>query len=167
MHKYFKIAGVVGALVAASALNAATTSTTFPVTARVLPNCLVAADPLAFGDYTPTAGDLDAAGQVRVRCSVGTAFSVALNAGGTVGATVTNRLMLSGANQLSYSLFTDAARTANWGNTVGTMPTGTGGGFASGAAVLFPVYGRIVDSVANQSMPAGNFTDTVTVTVNY
>ncbi len=65
-------------------------------------------------------------------------------------------------------LFTDAARTTNWGQTIGTdTVTGTGAGFAVANAVALNVYGRVPDTVANQSVPAGNYTDTVTVTVTW
>lgn len=143
--------------------GAATTTTTFPVTATVLKACAVNANPLAFGTYDPTAAAaLDATTTLSVLCTVGTSFTVGLNAGTSTGATVTARKMTSGANTLAYALFQEAARTNNWGNTPGTdtPPAVT-------APVLpstLTVYGRIAPG---QNVPAGAYTDTVTVTVNY
>src|SRR4051812_6590950 len=50
-----------------------------------------------------------------------TSYNVGLNAGNGSGATVTNRMMSgsSGAT-LPYTLYRDAARTSNWGQTSGT-----------------------------------------------
>lgn len=143
--------------------GAATTTTTFPVTATVLKACAVNANPLAFGTYDPTAATaLDATSTLSVLCTVGTSFTVGLNAGTSTGATVTARKMTSGANTLAYALFQEAARTNNWGNTPGTdtPPAVT-------APVLpstLTVYGRVAPG---QNVPAGAYTDTVTVTVNY
>jgi spore coat protein U-like protein len=66
-----------------------------------------------------------------------------------------------GANRLKYSLFSDSARTTNWGDTVGrdTVPaTGTG------AAQTFRVFGRIP---ASQPLPPGGYADTITVTLTF
>jgi len=147
----------------ASNARAATTTTTFPVTATVLKACAVNANPLAFGTYDPTAATpLDATTTLSVLCTVGTSFTVGLNAGTATGATVTSRKMTSGANTLNYALFQEAARTNNWGNTPGTdtPPAITAPVLAS----TLTVYGRIA---AGQNVPAGAYTDTVTVTVNY
>jgi spore coat protein U-like protein len=52
---------------------------------------------------------------------------------------------------LNYSLYTDAARTINWGNTTGNELTGTGNASIN-------VYGQIA---AGQSVAPGTYTDTV------
>ncbi|MFB9059440.1 MULTISPECIES: Csu type fimbrial protein [Sphingobium] len=151
------------ALCAISPGQAATTTTTFPVTASVLTACAVSANPLNFGNYDPTsATPLDATTNLSVLCTVGTSFTVGLNAGAASGATVTARRMVNGANILNYALYREAARTNIWGNTPGTdMPPAT-------TAPILPtaltVYGRIP---AGQNVPAGGYADTVTVTVNY
>ena len=62
---------------------------------------------------------------------------------------------------VSYNLYRDAARTQEWGTTVGTN-TGTGAG--NGQIQTIPVYGR----VAPQATPApGVYTDTITITVTF
>ena len=101
--------------------QAATATTTFQVSATVLTACAVTANPLNFGNYDPTSATaLDITTTFSVLCTVGTSFTVGLNAGTTSGSTVTNRRMVNGANLLNYSLFRDAGRTNNWGNTPGT-----------------------------------------------
>jgi spore coat protein U-like protein len=150
-------------LLIAPAAQAVTTTTTFPVTATVLKACIVTANPLAFGNYDPTAATaLDGSTTLSVLCTVGTSFTVGLNTGTASGATVTTRRMTSGANTLGYGLYQEAARTNNWGNTPGTdTPLAT---TAPVLASTLTVYGRIP---ASQNVPAASYADTITVTVNY
>lgn len=145
------------------AAQAATTTTTFAVTATVQPSCTVSATPLAFGSYNPlSATPLDATSTITVNCTTGTSYTVGLNAGGTSGATVTTRQMLLSTNSLNYTLYRDTGRTNNWGNTPGTDTPASA--TATTTAATLTVYGRIP---ALQNVPAGNYTDSVTVTVNY
>lgn len=142
--------------------HAATTTTTFPVTATVLTSCVVTATPLVFGNYDPTsATPLDAANTLIVTCTTGTAYNVGLDAGTGSGATVTIRKMTSGANTLNYTLYQEAARTTIWGNT---PPTNT----VNATAVVLPtthtIYGRVS---GGQNVPASLYADTITVTVTY
>jgi spore coat protein U-like protein len=151
------------ALLLPSAGRAVTTTTTFAVTATVLKSCVVSANPLSFGSYDPTsATPLDASTTLSVLCTVGSSFTVGLNAGTGTGSTVTARKMTNGANTLNYALYQEAARANNWGNTPGTdTPPAT---TAPVLATALTVYGRIP---AGQNVAAGGYTDTVTVTVNY
>jgi spore coat protein U-like protein len=158
-----------GALLAgagsASAANPATT--TFTVTATVLKNCTVSAGALTF-NYTPGAGAVTNTSTVTVNCTKGTPFTTALTAGTTTGTTIAQRLLNDGAagDTLQYNLYTSPAMTTVWGTTVGTNTVaGTGGGMA--VAVNQQVTGQVVDSAANQAVPPGTYTDTITVNVAY
>jgi spore coat protein U-like protein len=170
MRKFMLALAGAGALTAAAgSAVAATATTTFQVTATVNANCLVSANALNFGTYAPTAGDVDMNSTLSVRCTRNTPFTVALNAGSTTGGTFAQRLMAAGAETLQYNLYTSAARSTVWGdgtNSTATMP-GTGAGLAVANAQTLTVYGRLVDSVANQTVPAGSYADTITVTVTY
>ncbi len=149
-------------LFAAAPASAQTATTTFPVTATVLTSCSVTANPLAFGNYNPTSATaLDATTTMSVLCTVGTSFTVGLNAGTAAGATVTTRQMSNGTSRLNYALYQEAARTTNWGNTPATSPAPI---TAPVAASTLTVYGRVP---ALQNVPAGSYTDTITVTVSY
>lgn len=150
-------------LIAPQMAQAATATTTFPVTANVLTACVVTANPLNFGSYDPTSATaLDASTTLNVLCTVGTSFTVGLNAGTATGATVTTRKMTQGANTLNYALYREAARTNNWGNTAGTdTPPAT---TAPIGVTPLTVYGRVP---AGQNVPSGGYADTITVTVNY
>lgn len=147
------------ALGIAPSANAATATTTFAVTATVQAGCTVSAGTLAFGTYTSVVANNTST--ITVTCTNSTTYNVGLNAGATGGATVTTRQMLNGAAALNYTLFSDAARTKNWGNTVGTD---TVAGTGNGAAQALTVYGTVPGA---QYPTPGGFGDTVTATVTY
>ncbi|WP_432207758.1 Csu type fimbrial protein [Burkholderia pyrrocinia] len=138
---------------------AATATATMAVTATVDSTCLITATPLAFGAYAGT--QTDATSTLSVTCSNTTPYNVGLDAGLATGATVTSRAMTITGASLLYSLFQDAGRTTNWGNTVGTD---TVAGTGTGSAQALTVYGRIA---AGQFVTPGAYTDTITATVTY
>ena len=153
------------AMAAGSASAASPATTTLNVTANVASNCLVTAAPLAFTDYDAS-GTVDGSANLSVNCSKGTLYTVKLGSG--VNGTIAQRLLSDGTNDLEYNLFTSAARTTVWGETVGTNTVAdTGRGMSSTKANTHTVYGTIANSVANQDAPTGLYTDTVAVTVEY
>jgi spore coat protein U-like protein len=164
----------VAAVAAMGAAQAATDTTTFKVKLTVTESCLIGATlptDVSFANQARTAAalTLDAAGQLNVNCTVGTAYNIGLNGGlnatipaGTAAPVAGNRRMRLGAttNYVPYELYSNAARTTFWGNTIGTSTlTGTG----TGASVAVPVYGRVTSA----NVPAGAYEDTVTATVTY
>jgi spore coat protein U-like protein len=133
------------------------------------PACTVSATNLSFGQYVTSSGSAaDTTGNIAVTCSglanllVG--YTIALSTGAS--GSYAPRTLTSGANTLNYNLYTDLLRTTVWGN-------GSGSSTVSGSILvqlLFPttnnhtVYGRIP---ASQNVAPGNYSDTITVTVNY
>lgn len=161
--------GDLGAVFAATALAflpslaAADTDTdSFTVSATVLAACEVTANDLAFGNYNPVvASHLDAASTLSVRCTSGTGYNVGLSLGDGAGATVAQRRMTQGSDTLSYVLYRDSNRTQLWGTTIGADTlSGTG----NGAASTIDVYGRVP---MQQTAPAGDYEDTIVVTVTW
>lgn len=167
MKKYVRVAVAVGALAAAGDASAATATGNLAVSATVASNCLVnAGAAMSFATYTPGNGTLDVTGSIVVRCTNTIGYAVGLGAGGTAGATETNRSMRNGAALLAYQLFNNAARTVNWGQTdATTRVAGTGAGM--GTPQTLTVYGRIPDTGDNLLLTAGEFSDTVLVTITY
>jgi spore coat protein U-like protein len=137
-------------------------SSTFRVSANVQATCDVRASDLNFGQYNAqSANALYATSQVTVMCTPQTTFAVGLNAGTSPGATVNQRKMVNGANTLNYQLFQDPARQRIWGTTAGTdTVTGVGTGLDQDLTV----FGAVP---AAQLVPAGAFSDTITVRVFY
>jgi len=156
------LAFLFGAVAPFEADASTTVTTTMGISATVLSSCGVTALPLAFGTYSPTqATATTATTTVAVTCTNGTPYNVGLNAGTGTGATVTTRKMTSGGNTLNYSLYSDSGYSTVWGSTIGTNTvTGTG----SGLAQTINVYGSIT---ALQAVPAGSYTDTITVSLTY
>lgn len=142
---------------------AADTTSSLEVSASVGDNCTVSTTAVAFGpvDVTREADDT-ATGTLVVTCTLGKAWSASAGPGSGPSATVALRKMLSGADELTYTLYRDVARTLIWGdNTNGTSKiTGTG----TGVADTRTIYGTVPTP---QTVPTGSYADTVTVTVSY
>ena len=122
-------------------------------------SCTAYASSLAFGNYDPGAA-ISVTSTITVICSQGLAYHIALDAGMGSNATVTTRKMTGGASAtLGYSLFSDAARTVNWGNSTGTnWVAGTG----TNSPQAYTIYARLP---AGQSLTPGTFTDTITASI--
>lgn len=151
-------------LLAGNSLWAATATTTFAVSGTVVPTCTVSAAALSFGTTIPNPinSNVDAQSTVTATCSNGAAYTLALNAGGGAGATFASRRLTSGPNTLNYSLYSDAGRTAVWGD--GTAGSSLSNNVGNGSAQPIPVYGRIP---SGQSVPTGTYGDTITVTITF
>ena len=140
-----------------SIAHAATDTANMTVDATVVASCTITVNSLNFGDYNLS--QLDGTATISPTCTNGTSYSIALDAGTGTGATTTTRKMTNGANTLNYSLYQDSGRTTVWGTGNDDLD-GTG----SGSAQNITVYGRIP---ADQSAPAGTYTDTVIVTITF
>jgi spore coat protein U-like protein len=140
--------------------NQGTITGSFLVTAVVQPACTISATTLAFGTYAGV--QTDGQSQISLTCTNYATWNIGLSAGTFAGATVTARKMTGpSGSALAYSIYRDAARTLNWGNTVGTDTlTGTG----TGSAQSVPVYGRVP---ASQAAPSGSYQDTIIGTVTF
>jgi spore coat protein U-like protein len=142
---------------------AATPATTFSVTATVLASCTVSAGTLAFGSYTPTGGSpADATSTIDVTCTNGTPYTVALDGGSTENNVAARAMNDPSSHTLSYGIYKDSARTTIWGDGTGSTVTQSGTGIGSLQGLT--AYGRVP---ASQFVAAGNYSDTVTVTVSY
>jgi spore coat protein U-like protein len=151
-------------LVAPMFCAAGTSTTTFPVSAVINSACSVTASALTFGAYNPTsASPLDGTSSISVYCTVGSAYTVALDVG-TGGGAYTARSIANGANILDYNLYTSSARTTVWGDGTGATSTVAGSGAGLLTASTQTVYGRVS---ASQDKPAGTYTSTITVTVTF
>ena len=133
---------------------------TAPIYGSVTPTCSVSAGTLGFGGYVQTAASLSTA-TVSVNCSNGAPYQVSLAGGQNLSGTV-RRMAAPGGYFLSYELFSDALRTAAWGDggALGAKVSGTG----SGGAQNLIVYGRVP---AGQAAAPGSYDDSVIVTVEY
>jgi spore coat protein U-like protein len=158
-----RLLGGLGVLALAAALPsaeaaAATSTTTFAVTAQVSTTCFIVATRLDFGPYAGLV--LSGTSTLTATCSSGTSYRLGLD-GGTSGI-VTARTMTAGGNTLNYGLFQDAGHTINWGNTPGVdTPAAITG---NGNPQPITVFGQLP---GNQFPPAGSYSDTITVTLSF
>jgi spore coat protein U-like protein len=166
MHKILTATLATG-IMAAGIAQAATTTTTFAVTATVQSTCSATAATLAFPNYTPGAGAQIGNTSISVKCTKNTPFTVALNAGSTTGDAFAQRLMGSGANTLQYNLYTTAALATIFGDGTGGTGTIAGTGLGVATANTVQVFGQVPDSATNQAAVPGSYSDTITVTVSY
>ncbi len=132
-----------------------------------LGNCSISTTPVAFGTYNVfDAGPLDSTGNIHITCTGKLpAVSVWLSKGS--GPSTTQRQMVYwhptlGQSQLDYNLYLDAAHTQVWGDpdpycfsTSDKIPF---------AELSLDIYGRVRQE---QDVPAGSYTDTVTVSINF
>ncbi|MDB4245835.1 spore coat U domain-containing protein [Amylibacter sp.] len=98
-------------------------------------------------------------GNIDVSCASGVGYTITLSAG---NGTYEQRVMASGAHLLNYNLFTAANRALVWGDA--TYGSARVSGSGSGEAVNHVVYGSIPP---HQNVPAGNYSDTVTVMITF
>jgi spore coat protein U-like protein len=157
-------AGAAFLLGAPTAALADIQQTTMGVSANVTASCTIAAGAVAFGSINPQSGSAQTAnGSVTVTCTNGASWTIGADAGGGTGATLTTRRMMSGANAINYSLFTDSGYANVWGSGSGgtALLSGTG----TGSAQAFTIYGRV--PAGQTTIRAGSYTDVVNVTVTY
>mgnify|MGYP003579933320 CR=1 FL=1 len=144
--------------------TAQTASSTLNVTATVTENCTVSTSDVAFGAVNTLSGsNVDRTGRISLTCTNGPGWSAPAGIGSGSGASFASRRMSSGANLLTYNLFTDAARSSVWGDGTGSTADidGTGTGVVQNVAI----YGRV--GSGQTTVPAGSYADTLAVTVTF
>jgi spore coat protein U-like protein len=146
------------------------------VDARAADSCTFSTLDVAFGAYdTTSVSPLDGTGQVSVDCQ-GNSLTVTIALGFGGGGSYANQRMVSGANQMTYGLFTDPGHAFAWGNgsagtttvacTTGVTSNGCVGSNPSGGnrRAVRPIYGRVP---ALQDVGVGSYSDAVQVTVTF
>ena len=139
-------------------------------TVRVTSACAYNGTPsLAFGSYNPVVANASApataTATLSVVCPVAHAYTVTANLGqhsasaaSTCATGRCTRAMSNGARFLSYDIYTTPSHTTVWNSVNAIASTG------SGTAQSNKVYGYVPPA---EIAPAGNYTDTVTVTVTF
>lgn len=154
---------VPGLLVASQAAVATTTATSsFQTKLTINASCAInSASNLDFGQSGLLTSATNGSSALSVSCSKTTPFTVSLDGGSTAGGNTTTRLMTNGSETVAYKIYSDSARSTNWGDTAGTD---TVAGTGTGSSQTLNIYGQ----VEAQGTPApGNYADTVTLTLTY
>jgi spore coat protein U-like protein len=144
---------------------AATNTGAFAVTATVAAACTIAGTTLGFGSLNVISGsNVDSTSTLTATCTNGSAYTVGLNEGLSVGATVSTRKMThtNTVNTLNYRLVTVSQAGSNWDDVGGAnVASGTGNGVGQNITV----YGRVP---TGQTGPiVGDYSDTITATIDF
>lgn len=140
------------------------TSNSFLAQVVVTSSCTIVAADIDFGSRVGLTTSVNATGGLSVTCTSGRPYTIALNAGSSVGNTIAARKMSRngvGAGVVSYQLYRDSGPVNVWGDgTSGVLYSGTG----SGANQAIPVYANVPVQAAQAP---GTYLDTVRATVTY
>ena len=152
------LAGLAGADRAQA--QAGSASSTMAVSLEILPNCTLAAAPLAFG----AVGGADAPSQsatasIDVACGPGVPFTIALDEGQNPAIGTRRALDPATGEYATYDIFLDPGHSQRWG--AGGAQSVSGVTTSAGTARL-TAYGMIGSAA---ELAAGRYSDTVTVTM--
>ena len=130
---------------------------TVQVSLNVSSSCSVSTQPLDFGTTNSFAANNDASTTATVKCTPLAQYEVLLDYGTNASGTQ-RRLKSAAGGFVTYALFSDAARSIPWTPLAGVPGVGDGNEKA------LTIYGRVPSQSA---VAAGDYKDTVTITVNY
>jgi spore coat protein U-like protein len=140
------------------------------VSASIGTACTISTSTLAFSMYDAVganaSADLLAEGGVTSTCSIGSSGNIKMGQGSNSGADSSDstplRRMVNGTDAtkfLSYSVYSDSARSSVWENATGVAYTGTG------SAATLTVYGSVTQGQVEAVV--GSYSDTLVVAINY
>ena len=118
---------------------------------------------VGFGNYNvfDTLPNTSGVGSITIRCQGGSgnAYNVSLSTGQS--GSYISRVMKSGANNLSYNIYTSATRSIVWGDGTGGSSTQTA---YKNSTTTLSLFGQIP---AGQDVAKGTYTDDLIATVNF
>lgn len=140
-----------------------TGTSTFQVTITVTKDCRIDAPALSFGTAALVSQFAEVTQTLRADCTKGTAFAVALSAGGNASARPWRAMRDARGNALRYNLYrSDGSTIWDESNPLASSTPGTG---ALTPAIPF-IYRARIDS-GQATPPAGAYTDVVSVIVSF
>jgi spore coat protein U-like protein len=131
-------------------------------------SCSVTTTPVVFNNYDVfSASPTNSSGRIVVNCNLlpsqSMQVAISISTGGS--GTFNTRQMKSATNseRLNYNLYTDPSCSAIWGDGSGGTST-VAARVSRQSSLTAPVYGTIP---ARQNLSAGNYSDTLVVTVTW
>jgi spore coat protein U-like protein len=145
------------AILSTTSAQAETKTSSFQVGMDVTASCALSASTLTFNAMpTGTTAGTDAAADISVSCSQGTAYQISLSQGSNFSG---GRRMANGSSYINYELYSDPARSTVWSTSQVISFTG------NGSAQSHTIFGRVP---AGQSVPnTGSYADTIVATISY
>jgi spore coat protein U-like protein len=105
---------------------------------------------------------LDQTALLQISCTRRANTTIGINGGAHAGqASIGTRALANGNKYLGYDLYQDSGRTILWTNTGAGLYNYVS---PSSLPTNISIYGR---SFPSQNVPAGMYTDTLVVTINY
>ena len=152
-----------GAIGLSSASYAGTDTADLLVKSSILGACTITTTEMNFDNYDGT--ETIATGKVKHNCTLSTATKITMGQGanaksGSNDTTPLRRMKHGDNDYLEYFIYSDSGRATVWGNTEATSKGATG----TGAEAEVLVYGTLP---ASQAQPAGNYLDTILVTITF
>lgn len=125
-------------------------------------NCTISVTGVSFGSYDVLSGNpVQSTGSVTLQCG-GAVRNIMLTLSKGQSSSFTPRTLTKGGEALSYNLYRDAALSAIWGDGTGGTQVYTDANPPK--TLTLTIYANIP---ASQDVSAGNYTDTITATVNF
>ena len=118
---------------------------------------LISAYDLNFGQMNDLSQAVTSSTAVALSCPLNTSWKVNLDQGMNYDGTT--RRMRKGADYIAYELYRDAQYSQLWNNS------GTSQGMGNNGTQTIPIYGKAGPSAT--AVPAGEYQDTITVTLTY
>lgn len=160
-HRQGLMAFAAAAMLAATPAHAGRATYTMPVRAQVINGCTVNALPLIFTVPVPTNANVDSSTSITIACTPNIPFTLDIDTGLYANG-INRRVFNATANAfINYDVYKDPPRSQVWGTGGSKNLAGNSG--ATGLVVL-PVYGRLASS---RNLKAGNYRDTLTVTISF
>ena len=145
------------------AAHAEQASAVMTVSATVVENCSVTAQPMIFTLDT-SGGNARAQAPIAVSCTPGTTYAIGLDRGMHGDGQLRRMRDPASGEYLAYEIFSDGARSAPWGGRNG-IDTISGQAEPGGERRIYYAYGEVDQQAAR--IEAGNYSDSVVVTVNF
>jgi len=142
--------------------NAATATGTINVTAAVVAPAanVVVAGPLAFGNIVQGSTGATATTSFDITVTNGVSYNATLTGPNNQGRGPFAMIDASGVNIVEYNLYKDATKAWNYSSNRTSMAIF--GAIGTGAAQTYALYAETLLAAV-----AGNYTDTITITVTY
>lgn len=147
-------------------LLAASVQNNFQALITIQNTCAITTAPtnLNFGAQGVLVANVDTTSTIKATCTTGADYDIGLDAGANESSAddVSTRRMTDGSgNYVGYNIYTDAPGGTVWGDTLNSNTLESTG---TGVEQSFTVHGRVP---AQATPAAGDYADTVTVTVTY
>ncbi|OUC12177.1 MAG: hypothetical protein B0A82_23930 [Alkalinema sp. CACIAM 70d] len=107
----------------------------------------------------------DSTGSITYRCTEVAPGTITIDISQGNSGSFATRQMRQGSDSLNYNFYLDPTRTTIWGDGSGGTSQYGPVAPAENVSTSIPVYGRI--PAQQTSVPVGNYSDTVSITINF